>query len=290
MQRPELPRRFQSLKALRNLNIAAVGFSLASLVQGLPVWLESARKLWMAPYIFGLPTLLCGVLWAILMRSPKTFAGTKTRRGWVYSIPLAMMNAGLSCGLMMTLDGFDYHGFTIERLLGGFVLGATLGGFIWLPTLLVVLLVFGIPIAKSQKLAERGLSGQERGERILGIVTSILGTFGLLMSTNASTAAPAKDAAQTIGLLLAWLVPIVAMMTGGLASIQAQLRTKRRHEFVENVEAGKVEGFRIDDTPEGRVLMRVTSMGQGYRVANFEEPVYEDSPISEPPERHAFRV
>ena len=40
------------------------------------------------------------------------------------------------------------------------------------------------------------------------------------------------------------------------------------------VEKGAVAGYRVDAAPEGKVLVRVKSMGEGYRVANFEEEIY----------------
>ena len=47
-----------------------------------------------------------------------------------------------------------------------------------------------------------------------------------------------------------------------------------RRAFVSDVEAGRVEGYRVKDVPEGRVLVRVVHQGEGYRVANFTEEIY----------------
>ena len=35
-----------------------------------------------------------------------------------------------------------------------------------------------------------------------------------------------------------------------------------------------MRGFRVDATPEGKALVRVSSFGQGYRVADFSEEVF----------------
>jgi hypothetical protein len=40
------------------------------------------------------------------------------------------------------------------------------------------------------------------------------------------------------------------------------------------VEAGGGQGLRVEPTPQGKVLVRVTSHGEGYRVADFHEEIY----------------
>ena len=55
----------------------------------------------------------------------------------------------------------------------------------------------------------------------------------------------------------------------------ALLRDARRRMFVADVHAGKVAGFRVDESSAGRVLVRITELGEGYRVSNFTEELCE---------------
>jgi len=44
---------------------------------------------------------------------------------------------------------------------------------------------------------------------------------------------------------------------------------------VADAEAGKISGYRIEPTEDGKVLVRVVWQGEGYRVRDFEEEVFE---------------
>jgi hypothetical protein len=64
-------------------------------------------------------------------------------------------------------------------------------------------------------------------------------------------------------------------LLGGSAAALALAREARRRRFVADAEAGKVAGYRVDPTDEGKVLIRVIAQGKGYRVADFEEDIFE---------------
>lgn len=290
MNRPELPRTLQSLGALRNLNLLSVGFALASLTAAIPAALaHQGSSVYSLAMIVGLPTLLCGVVWARVLRIRTKIGQTRFRLSWLASIPLAALNAGLACAALFMFDTDGMNEMARAGVLG-FLLGISFGAFIWIPALVATLLLFGLPIARSHALAEKGLAGEEQGERFLGITTLILSFFGILLTaTTASMPNSTHPVMDLVGKLGMWGLGLGGVLTGSLAAYFSQLRTKRRHAFVADVEAGNVTGFRVAETPEGRVLMRVTSMGEGYRVANFEEPVIEDSPLSDAPERLALR-
>ena len=49
------------------------------------------------------------------------------------------------------------------------------------------------------------------------------------------------------------------------------LRNRGRSAFVARIERGELATFRVDTSAEGKVLMRVTKMGEGYRVADLTE-------------------
>lgn len=257
MKRTELGT-FRTLKLLRNLNVIAVGSSLAGATGA--IFLRMSGN---GDHGFALAsactTLVFGLVWAALLRNRRTVSGTPMRWGWLASIPLAIGNAATACGLLMMTDGG--YGPSVEKFLQGALLGATFGAIIWLPALVMTMLAFGLPIAWAQKRAEKGLAGEEHGEVVIGLVCAAIAftSLAILLDTLSTTA-------FAIGSFAA-----VGLLTGGMASAFAVRREGVRKKFVREVEAGAVEGFRVDETNEGKVLIRVTSMGSGYRVANFEE-------------------
>ena len=79
-----IPAPFRSLRALRALNVAAVGLALAAAVAAV---FGVGPGPW-APVFTGLPTLALGTLWALLLRWPRTIKNTSFRVGWAASVPL----------------------------------------------------------------------------------------------------------------------------------------------------------------------------------------------------------
>jgi hypothetical protein len=186
------------------------------------------------------------------------------RWGWLASIPLAIANAATACGILVMSDTGRP---SIESFLKGTVFGATVGAIIWVPALVATLVAFGLPIAWAQKRAERGLAGEERGELVIGLVSAVIAIVSLVMLSRLNGT---NDGFLDISAFAA-----VGLVAGALASAFAARRESMRRKFVREVEAGSVEGFRVDETVDGKVLVRVTSMGSGYRVANFEEHLAE---------------
>jgi hypothetical protein len=264
-----VPKSFQTLRALRVLNIAAVGLALSGVVGAVIATIfHTGHVFSSARGLDALPTLLCGLAWAWLLRRPATVGKTSIRWGWVASIPLAMVNAGLTLAVMITLsERVDLGKFMLAALLG-----ATFGAMVWIPALLATLALFGLPIASAQRLAKKGLAGEERGELIVGLVCAVMSLVGLVISFEGSHP-PGFDAGPWIEIprLLAFL----GLVCGAGTTSIAQARAARRRAFVTDAEAGKIPGYRIDATEEGKVLVRIVAQGKGYRVADFEEEVFE---------------
>jgi hypothetical protein len=240
------------------LNVAAVGLALAAVVAAV----FGAGGDPKAPAATGLPTLVVGTLWALLLRWPRTIKNTSFRVGWVTSVPLAALNGGVACALVMA-DGNSFPA------LAAFIAGATFGAMVWLPALLLTLLCFGLPIASAQRLAARGLAGEERGERIVGLACTAMSALALAGATFEPTWPHRPFLPLIYGLAL------LGLLTGGAAFFLAHAREVRRRRFVARAEAGEVQGYRVDPTEEGKVLVRIVSQGEGYRVADFEEEVFD---------------
>jgi hypothetical protein len=256
-----VPAPFRSLRALRLLNVAAVGLSLAACTAA--VFTDvfgSARYVAVAT---GVPTLLLGMVWASVLRWPRTVGKSRLRWGWVLSVPLAVLDGAVACGLtMMENEGLTGLGV-------GLIAGATFGVIFWLPGLLVTLLAFGIPIATAQHQAERGLAGEERGEAIVGFICAAMSATGLLL------AALSGRSASSAGLPLSCALGVAGLLAGGTAMALAKAREARRREFVTRAEAGEIPGYRVDPTEEGKVLIRIVPAGEGYRVKDFDQEICE---------------
>ncbi len=252
-----VPRAFRSLRMLSNLNVGAVGLSLAASTTAI-----------MAPILggdgvalhIGVPTLVAGVGWAARLRWRATVGRSSVRWGWLLSVPIAAINGGVCCVLTMVSSG----SVTLESLFGGALLGATLGAIIWLPALFATLLLFGTPIARAQSLAKKGLAGEERGERIVGLACALVAIGAMVVAGWSPRPAGA----------LFWVLSIGGLSLGVFAAALAYLRERERKRFVEATEAGNVSGYRVEASPEGKVLLRVAE-NVGYRVSDFAEEVYQ---------------
>ncbi|MFT3766790.1 MAG: hypothetical protein QM820_14935 [Minicystis sp.] len=265
-----IPASFQKRRVLQLLNVVAVGCALAAIASALLAMVFDSR--WPIALITALPTWLVGTAWAALLRWRKTVGRSTLRLGWVASLPLAMLNASLAGGFLAASQ--TYHSYLSEFLIGA-VAGPLVGVIIWLPALIATLVCFGVPIARAQRLAEKGLAGEERGEWMVGLTCVVMSSLGLLLSYQIPLRSYVRHHAwHELGRIVTPSLALLGLLTGGAAAALALARETRRRRFVEDAESGKIAGYRVDPTEEGKVLVRVVSQGKGYRVADFEEEVY----------------
>lgn len=274
---------FRSLGALRQLNVLAVGLALAAVTSMVFGHLVGPDSFGLSAFVTGLPTLVVGSLWARLLRWRATIGTTRIRRGWALSVPLAMLNAGLAAGILVSHGGGAGQ---LASFVGGFVLGATVGAMAWVPALLLTLLLFGLPIAWAERLAQRGLAGEERGEWLIGLSTSALSLIGLVGALHFYLQRTALEAASQVagrglltgqnllGIQLMGALGLLGLLAGATTTTLAGLRERRRRRFVRDAEAGVLPGYRVDASPEGKVLVRVASPDESYRAAELEEEVF----------------
>ncbi len=145
----------------------------------------------------------------------------------------------------------------------------------WFPALLATLLFFGLPIHRARKVAERGLAGEERGELLVGAACGLVSAavVGFVVFMRHRDSAHFHYAGHQMAFLVASGLAAIGGASGLFAALLALARDSRRRAFVARVSAGSEVGYRIDATPEGKALVRVTSQGEGYRVADFEERI-----------------
>lgn len=263
-----IPAAFRSQRALVVLNVAAVGFALAAATAAVSAAMFTNLP-GAAAFIAGLPTWIIGTGWALLLRWPKTVGNSSFRWGWVASMPLAMLNASIAAALLFATRA-NLGAMHPTELLIGALLGATIGAMFWVPALIATLVCFGLPIAHAQRLAKKGLAGEERGEWIVGLVCTAMSVAALALSFAVDT-----RPGDLMGLSVLRAFAALGTITGGAATVLARARAARRRAFVAEAEAGRAPGYRVDDTSEGKVLVRVVSQGEGYRVADFEEELFE---------------
>jgi hypothetical protein len=240
------------------LNVLAVGASLGAFVGGL-----LSRIL--APQIgttarITIPTCVAGLLWAALLRVPRTVGTSGIRWGWLASVPIAYANCAVAIAFCVSHDLEP-----VARVLGSLLL-ALFGTIVWVPALGLTLVCFGVPLAWAERLAKQGLAGSERGEMWVGSVSTAL-CFAAVWVVPHALPVPGSDHASFLIRALA----LAGVLSGGLGAVLAMLRAERRRVFVANAEAGRVPGYRVEPTPAGKRLLRLTSHGDGYRVADDEE-------------------
>lgn len=256
------PTPFRARRFLERIADLAIGFSLAAITAAVFTSIFGANE-GAIGLITGLPTLVFGTLWALLLRWRRTVFNGRVRVGWLASIPLAMMNGAVAAGLM--LSTLDHSSKPLINFIMGMVAGATIGVMFWGPALLATLLFFGLPIAWGQRLAQKGLAGQERGDGLVGLTSGLMAAAAMAWSLLST----ARHGSTRFALLLG----AIGMSLGALTMLTAWVRDRQRRAFVAKVEAGEVPRFRIEPSAEGKVLVRIVSQGEGYRVADFAEEV-----------------
>jgi hypothetical protein len=260
-------------RALTWLRVAAAGISLAS-VTGLVL----GSALGVPPIAVQAPTLVVGCVWAALIGDE---TGKRRLWRWLASVPLAMLNAGVSCFVaqMASAEGFFWRSedSIVVRFVEACFAGATLGVVIWGPALLVTLLFFGLPIETARIQSKDGLGGADRGDAYVGLVCAF---FGLLTLGAARQPTP-------FGLLApAWSVSafaVTAVLAGSTVAAVTVARLMYRSWFLRQVERGQRADYRIVEAAEGRRhLTRVRVDGGAYRSAEVTESIYEIEDGREP--------
>ena len=274
----EVPVVFAAPKTLRALNVAAVGASISACTAASFMYLIAPHE-WTWALIVGIPTAFCGALWATCLRWRKT-TRTGVRYGWLLSVPIAALCSALSGGAFFAFDvgSFDKGSNSIASFIGGALLGGTFGVVVWLPALLLVLALFGLPIARAQRLARLGVAGEERGEILVGVVSAVLGALSLAIAYVAQShvyeSTPEIWHTLPGGRVFMHVFALAAVGTGIAAASIARMREARRRKFVARVEASEVPGFRVEKSRDGKVLLRVAPVAH-YRVADVAEELYE---------------
>jgi hypothetical protein len=226
------------------MSLAGAAASIITRALGQPFFADLKHPSWP----IAVPTFVLGTAWVACLRWRSFVGGSRLRIGWVLSVPLAAMNAGVACSIVAA-----------GSALSTFVLGVLVGAIVWVPALLATLVCFGGPIAWAQNAAARGLVGEERGEAVVGLATVVVGLLGTVVYTDR----------------FALSVSIFGLCLGITTALSALVRDRRRARFVSAVAAGEVHGFRVESSRRGRVLIRLSTNGNVYRVGSIDEEVFE---------------
>ena len=263
-----IPSVFRKVGVIGWLNVAAFSFLLSA---GIGTAFSTVRP---GPGLDGpfaqicaLVTLALGPFWAVAMRAFPIAFGKGAWRGWLVCCALALVNAGIAGATYLALiNAHASHPIGdvfASALMGGF-LAVTFGVVFWGPALVATTLMVGLPTAWAKRLTRRGLAGEERGEWILG-------TLFVALCLVVGIASPSL-ATQRHPTFLP--LAVAASVTGASAALLAIARELRRRRFVRDAELGKIPGYRVTQSQEGRVLVRVASVGSAYRASDIAEEMF----------------
>lgn len=211
-----------------------------------------------------LSTLLIASIWARVWRSPKNFeVADHPRRALALSVPLAATNGALAFAWVGRSEG-DLGFF------GGLFFGLTIGGLFWVPALVITLVLFAPPHWYAWHVARRGLAGEERGERVVGLTFGLINLCGAVLAGSLAHRMPPFQSIHPWEALMRVLLAVGATTGLGAWAI-GTWRERTRRSFVRAVEAGAVPQMRVHDAPEGRTLVRVVPEGHGYRASETVE-------------------
>ncbi len=215
-----------------------------------------------------IPTIICALIWVRLLRSTKSVGQSGLRAGWFWSVPLAALNACVGA-LIMFMCG-EHMGVNDPWMvvLTTLICGAT----VWIPMWGFTIAVFGTPISWAQRRAKSGLAGEERGEAVIGTTSAVIAGLALLDAYR-HTRGDVTLPRVAIGHAMTITTAVLGVGLGVLVLVLALIRERQRRLFIVAVEAGSVPNFRVDLVPEGKVLVRVVSENQHYRVADFVDEV-----------------
>ena len=263
---------FRSLGWLRALNVVGVALSLSSLVGvvfGCVLAEGEGFERTATAVIAG--TLPLAVVWATLLR-------------WRLLIRRPALTIVVSAVLALVVDATVamlrhtiWFGWGSRSFGSHLVFAMQHDLFLWAPALLGSWLGFALPVRRAQEMAQQGLAGEEMGERtvgqaVVGLSALALGLFVILPRVPQRVWRPLN------GVVVEGLMPSLAvagLLAGALTTLLAWRREQRRAMFVRSVEQHEVPGYRIDETPAGKVLVRVaTASHDSYRVADADEELF----------------
>jgi hypothetical protein len=228
--------------------------------------------------------------------------GRKQRRiGWLLSAPLAILNMQVAMTIVFRHNEISWVE-TLINILPATLFCAIFGAIIWGPALVLTLVAFGVPIAWSQKQAEKGLAGEERGEVAVGLTVALLSLLALTLGASRYPSAyyrpelfhldedrfseepgASRGTSEVVKSLHApdspatWALAALGVLGAGCGGAAAWLglsRERRRRRFVASAEAGNENGYTVRETPEGKVLVRVAPDQPTYRAFDEDEDLF----------------
>jgi hypothetical protein len=259
-----LPAACRPLPLLRWLTIAAIALCLCTLsasailgiavAEGEPRFL-SPNEMVILGLCAGVPTLLTASIWSTLLLQAEVLKAQPRWVMWLASLPLALFTTAL---------GFVGLGWLLDAHIGDspasdFYAGLSEGGWLAVPGLIVTLICFAGPIANYQRSHPQCLGIREKWLAHIGV--RCIATFGLAI---AICCAGLRSATRGY-------FPICTGMLAGTAGVWvvvlANRRARRRRAFVQAIQEGSIDGYRVQNTDEGSELVQVASLGEGYRAS-----------------------
>lgn len=247
---------------VRSLNVAAVGCAIASASA-----FVIARTLGggTGDTFLGAACALSTLFWATAWARVVRVRARGLPVGWLLSLPFAALNAGTALALFMASSPPSRG---LGELLGVVAAGAIFGVIVWFPALCATFVLFGVPLARAHRAAERGLASEDVGERNVGALAVAVSIAALVALSVARFSQPDSDP------FLA-LIALAGVTSGAVAALLAHRRLMDRAALLAEVFVGERSGLRIDVQGGVERLVRVHEPRDAYRGAEELEPLAE---------------
>jgi hypothetical protein len=180
---------------------------------------------------------------------------------WLGSASLAALHVGPTIVLSHLVHHVPMNlNYCLELL----VRGATAGMLAWVPGLLISLLLFALPMRYLGNTPTQDPNRRERADRWLSglyFLWTLIGS-GFVADT------------QTRGQAAVLCVALCVMAMHLTHILRSSTRHNQRVRFLQKATKGEVDGFRVEQTEGGSVLLlRMVQTDGGYRVGGVSEPV-----------------
>lgn len=253
---------FRSNRHLARVNAIGASLALAAATSSVLGFFD-ARRNWVvfSGLISGLTTLPVAYWYVRRMQRDGSVPVLR-------SIGAAASNAGLALVLVSLSRGRD-----IDLGLITFMLGAVAGVTVWGPALLLTRLILGVPLAYAHRRAQVGLAAAESAQRLVALV--VVGLALAALSLTPSLWGLPRRAELDNALLFMQVSAGLALLLGAVVVGWTTWAEHHRSAMVARAAAGTLEGYRLHEGGQARVLIQVSTFGEGYREGTVEEPVCE---------------
>lgn len=258
---------------IRRLNAVAVTLSCAVVVGA---GFSAAFRHWDFALPCMISTLFFTSLWQRSLRRRGADPKLQTKRGWWWSLPYSAFNT-LGAALLLAIRNRGADG--LADVLPLVLVVFSFGTLLWVPACVVVVLVYGITIARIARVSPHGAPAADRMEVRLSAINSVISIFALTFASFiAHRPGGGLGGIEHAAQIATYLAAGGALGLSMGAMLLVSQRDRKRRGFLAKIESGESPQYRIDVRKEEVVLLRVDT-ADAYRGHVAQEvAVLERSP------------